>query len=525
MRGFLKPLAIYCLALVSAVTAEQLETLVPAPKLRPSDPSKFYPVLVKMGPQDIDDLRNVLRQANRGSVAESLTDKASLDALAGDAELLALALDCPSTSIRDWTLRTLGERKLVKPAIKSKLLPLLSNKQAGDETRALAARVIATVPPDSSTLSLIVEQLPEAGTELKRIFIEILGGAGKEAAPFVSTLREYLNHSDGGVQFSAFDAIRKIEPPGPSDELNLQILENNTAPKYLKCAALLAATSGTEGDIIAGAVLKAVGDADSFVSEVAANVLQRLQLTSAAVPSLATGLSHSTAAVRLQSALALRKLGAEGVSAVPALADRLAQLSTVQAPPSEILALLELIRALGHDAASLGPPLVDLLPEQASIYSNIGKHDAYQIRSCILVTLSEIGVPNTALPYIIDGLANSDSRTAHLFAASARAAAALGPQARAAVPFLLRPFERSIDDQLVSFEKFTLRPSTSEQYTSCRLEALRALQQIGPAAKQAAPVLKAFIEGPPQPAMLKLIANPQKQARQTLEVIESASAP
>jgi hypothetical protein len=84
----------------------------------------------------------------------------------------------------------------------------------------------------------------------------------------------------------------------------------------------------------------------------------------------------------------------------------------------------------------------------------------------------------------------------HVYAAAARAAAALGPDAREAVPFLLRALKGEIRDQLITFEDFNQHRSSDGMYTTCKVEALRALAKIGAGAREAVPAIRALLEKP-----------------------------
>ena len=82
------------------------------------------------------------------------------------------------------------------------------------------------------------------------------------------------------------------------------------------------------------------------------------------------------------------------------------------------------------------------------------------------------------------------------FAAAARAAGALGTNAVDAVPLLLRPLQEQMQEQPITFESFDSHASSTREYTTCQVEALRALRQIGPRAEAAAPVVREFLEKP-----------------------------
>jgi hypothetical protein len=112
------------------------------------------------------------------------------------------------------------------------------------------------------------------------------------------------------------------------------------------------------------------------------------------------------------------------------------------------------------------------------------------LASLYYAALDDIGAPRSALPFILDGLANSDARSLHLYAGAARAAAALGPEADEAVPHLMRAFEPGFRDHPLSFESY-FAAFSPKNLTSPRVEAVRALGQLGPRALIAVPILRA----------------------------------
>jgi hypothetical protein len=151
---------------------------------------------------------------------------------------------------------------------------------------------------------------------------------------------------------------------------------------------------------------------------------------------------------------------------------------------------------MGPAAHPAAENLVELLDERSTLFQNRDELLLHHLRAYLLATLSDIGVPKDSMPYIIDGLANSDDRMAQVFAAAARAAAALGPEAAEVVPLLMRALEPEFVDRPVASDLSARMPHPKGPNTSPRFEAIKALQSMGSAAAEALPLLRKIAEEP-----------------------------
>ena len=115
-------------------------------------------------------------------------------------------------------------------------------------------------------------------------------------------------------------------------------------------------------------------------------------------------------------------------------------------------------------------------------------------------------------------------RSAYVFAAAARAAGRLGPEARAALPYLLKPLTRDISDNVVTFESFSSHQSSTRDYTNCLIEAIRALARMGAEARSALPFLQELSKPDPfardNPNRLMRLPNVAEEARSAIKAIE-----
>ena len=271
----------------------------------------------------------------------------------------------------------------------------------------------------------------------------------------------------------------------------LNVAENDPRP-YVKSMALqaLAATGGANREAIE-ALVDAMNSDDEWTSLIAAQSFAQVKSSEPVVAVLARALDRGNARVGWQAALALKRFGPAASSAGASLAGALARADS-RIPDKQIGAYLEALKSIGPTQSSVSETLVSLLSEQSPIYKNRSEYVTHHFRAFILATLAEIGVPESALPYILDCLANSDDRRADMFAAAARAAGKLGPEAGMAVPFLLRALKGDILNGRYSFDSF-LNHAVNFPRTSCRIETLQALAKIGPSAKEALPVLIDFM--------------------------------
>ena len=70
-----------------------------------------------------------------------------------------------------------------------------------------------------------------------------------------------------------------------------------------------------------------------------------------------------------------------------------------------IVAALDQLRAMGKDAAPAAETLSGLLSHRSKLYRDRDKYSVVRLRAYVMVALSEVGVPSSALPAL--GHANS----------------------------------------------------------------------------------------------------------------------
>lgn len=128
-----------------------------------------------------------------------------------------------------------------------------------------------------------------------------------------------------------------------------------------------------------------------------------------------------------------------------------------------------------HAAAAVAK----LLRHQSRLYANRDKQLVVRLRAYALATLADTGVPDEALPAVLEILANLDQRMAPAEAgAAARAAGSVGTRGRPFIEHLVTALsEVRFDVEEFSLERYQPLYPPGEA-TTVRLEAIRALGNI-----------------------------------------------
>src|SRR5215208_4220084 len=137
--------------------------------------------------------------------------------------------------------------------------------------------------------------------------------------------------------------------------------------------------------------------------------------------------------------------------------------------------------------------LVALLPERSPLYAGRGANAVVRMRGYLIAAFEQLGLPDEALPYVLEEL--QTGRDAYLVAAAARALRGRDPTGDA-VPFLLRALENiRYADDAVSFAGYRPRWPAPDRTTATE-ELLETLAWLGEHARPALPALAALGEEP-----------------------------
>jgi protein SCO1 len=136
--------------------------------------------------------------------------------------------------------------------------------------------------------------------------------------------------------------------------------------------------------------------------------------------------------------------------------------------------------------------LVRLLPERISLYEGRSANATIRMRGYILAAFEQAGLPDSALPYVLEELENG--RDAYLVAGAAKALRGLDIPTSRVVPFLLEAVEniKYVDDAL-TFGCYKPRwPITN--HTTALTEIFRTFGWLGAHAKSSLPDLETLCE-------------------------------
>ena len=173
----------------------------------------------------------------------------------------------------------------------------------------------------------------------------------------------------------------------------------------------------------------------------------------------------------------LREAGPAASAAIPRLSYILTY-SDGSTNHNLVAAVLDVFRSLGAHAAPAAETLSSLLPHRSKLYRDRDQGLIVRLRAYIMLTLSDIGVPPSALPLLLDTLAHVDERMSPLeVGAAARAVRSLGPRGRAFAPYLIHVIFKTFSEEEFSLGRYASRFPPDEA-TTVQLEAVRCLGRI-----------------------------------------------
>ena len=138
--------------------------------------------------------------------------------------------------------------------------------------------------------------------------------------------------------------------------------------------------------------------------------------------------------------------------------------------------------------------LLELLPERIPVYQGRSANTVTRMRGYLLAAFEEAGLPEGALPYVLEEL--ESGRNAYLVAAAARALRGRESRSSDAVPFLLKAIANiAYADDAVSFDSY--RPSWPlSGHTTALQEICATVACLGSEATVALPALRSLLQQP-----------------------------
>jgi protein SCO1/2 len=136
--------------------------------------------------------------------------------------------------------------------------------------------------------------------------------------------------------------------------------------------------------------------------------------------------------------------------------------------------------------------LVQFLPEQNPVYLNRGTNEVIRMRGYVLAAFEQVGMPEDALPYVLEEL--ETGRDAYLVAAAAKALRGIDNPTCEVIPFLFKAIEniKYIDDSL-SFESYKPRWPVANPTTALK-ELFITFGCLGARARSAVSGLETLLE-------------------------------
>jgi HEAT repeat protein len=386
-------------------------------------------------------------------------------------------------------------RRIGKPAVPA-LVPLLKDKEPA--VRWQAAVILGGIGPDAK------ETVPDLQTalEAERDAFAVVAAAalayvqiGGDPKNPIAKVIELLGSDEAAIRESAAAVLEAFgRQAAPAVEKLTALLDDDDEMVRAQALETLRAI-GPAARKAVPALSKRLSDADAEVRAGAVRALRALGPQAApAVPELRKALTSEDLSVREGSVEALQAIGPAAKDAVP---DLIKILSTKVVNQTHHLPALRALAAIGPDAKSAAPALLRLLDDKDN-----------ELRLAVLDTLGSVGA---ATPEVIARLQLTAQRDSFstVRAAAIRALGRMGPAAKEAAPTLNAIAEGKGQDLRVwaaaALARIGVEPAANTAVVVdalknrspagrvARLAALDALGLLGPAGKDAVPLLEELL--------------------------------
>jgi HEAT repeat protein len=358
----------------------------------------------------------------------------------------------------------------------------------------------------------------------------ILGGIGPDAKEALPDLQAALESERDAFAVVAAAALAQVQIGGDPKKPVAKVIEllGSDEPAIRESAAQVLEAFGRQAAPAVEKLIALLDDKDEMVRTQALETLRAIgPAARKAVPALAKRLSDMDAEVRAGAVRALRALGPHAAPAVPELIKALASddltlregavealqaigpaskdavteltklLGAKVANPAHHLPALRALAAIGPDAKSAAPALLQLLDDKDT-----------ELRLAVLDTLGSVGAATPEVVARLQLIAQRDSFST-IRAAAIRALGRIGPPAKEAAPTLKAITEGKGQDLRVwaaaALARMGIDPAANtavvvnalKDHTPAgrvaRLAALDALELLGPAGKDAVPILEELL--------------------------------
>lgn len=352
----------------------------------------------------------------------------------------------------------------------------LKSPTPGSRTRAtIALAKLKPTPPE--VVAGVAALLEQENWSVRAQVLMVLGNMGPDASSALPTILAALHDENEHVRRSAAGALPKI--PARTHEIRLALVEALGAEnRYLRTQAgyALAAVAEEAGDVAPELSRLAASD-DRLVREAVNKVLAKLP-ADAAVPVLIPLLTHEDGPVRQGAAGTLGSFGPAARAAVPTL------IALLDEYPHYLMAV--------HTLGRIGPGAKEAIPALLALFDR--SDPSRQLRIAAAHALGGIGPEaREVLPRFRDELAAQDFSEASGRYRATLAAAILemsGPDAPSIQAYVKR----------LARAQSSWKPMT-------RVEAVKALAALGPAASPALDSLRASLRKDREPKIRGLAAD------------------
>lgn len=445
-------------------------------------------------------------------------------------EVMMQILDHPAELARSEAIKQIGQLREAARSATPRLLQIARNG-ATNRGEAVAALREVSLPTPEVIDGLLAAAIDEKGNGVHTGVLDLLRYWGPKAQAAVPLLESLQDHESVEVQIHAFEALGRITNLSRPSLAELKEIDfPSLTPAQAHAALASIQDFGFEAAFVAprlkdwhslpntrpsvklailavypaliindrwyipelfaawrehedsGAARYSVGRAISGLSG----------RNSDAVPLLIAELTRPSDETSGMAAMVLAKGGARALPADSALAPLLEWVDGTSGTPNNqrLGNYLELVRAMGPHAQLSRAALVKLLERYLALSTD--DVQARGISSFLFIVLADGPMPREALPLVLDALQSPER--AWPWAAAARAAGALGPAATEAVPLLVSALQIPPNYHVtIRVERFGMGPGhVNGDFTTIRLEAIRALGKIGPAASAALPILQSI---------------------------------
>ncbi len=204
---------------------------------------------------------------------------------------------------------------------------------------------------------------------------------------------------------------------------------------------------------------------------------------------------------------------------------KLLSLSDATTDHRVIAGLLERIRRQQIVDPEVAEQLARFLPHQHPIYQNRDRWHVIRLRAYLIATLTDIGFPDSGLPWLADSLIFIDERMAAIEVGSAvRAAGTLGAEGRQFLPTMLRMLSMTFSEEEFSLSRYDVN-FPKQEATTVQLEVLQAVRKLGRASdNELLATLRAIVQGPAHSAFDPRAKAAAQQALHQVEQHASESA-